>query len=218
LIYNNKKNIFYKLKKSCLSEWLKYTRHSFLNDLISNRLPVIKFKKYLLQDYLFLQEFLKILSLSSFNSTNYVHMNRSIDFMISIKNELKLHIKFCKKWNISANQLKKVKVLKPNKAYTDFVLNVGKNGNNLDLFICLAPCIIGYGEIGFRLSKIRNWKKSKYKEWIATYSSKEYQAVAKENINHLDILYKMEKKKNFKKLLKLFRKATILEKKFWNMI
>ena len=201
-----------------MSEWLKYTEHNFLNNLTANKLPVAKFKKYLLQDYLFLHEFLKILSLSSYNSTDYLHMNRSIDFMISIKNELKLHIKFCKKWNISLNQLKKFKSLKPNKAYTDFVLNVGKNGNNLDLFVCLAPCIIGYGEIGFRLSKIKNWKKSKYKEWIATYSSKEYQLVAKENINYLDFLFKVEKKKNFKKLLILFKKATILEKNFWNMI
>ena len=88
---------------------------------MSNKLSVDKFKKYLLQDYLFLHEFLKILSLSSFKSMNYAHMNRSIDFIISIKNELKLHVKFCKKWNISLNQLKRVKALKPNKAYTNFV-------------------------------------------------------------------------------------------------
>ena len=100
---------------------------------------------------------LKILSLSSFNSSDYVHMNRSIDFIISIKNELKLHIRFCKKWNISLNRLQRVKPLKPNKAYTNFVLKVGKNGSNLDLFVSLAPCIIGYGEIGSRLSKNKNW-------------------------------------------------------------
>lgn len=103
---------------------------------------------------------LKILSLSSFNSSDYVHMNRSIDFIISIKNELKLHIRFCKKWNISLNRLQRVKPLKPNKAYTNFVLKVGKNGSNLDLFVSLAPCIIGYGEIGSRLSKNKNWKKA----------------------------------------------------------
>ena len=185
---------------------------------MSNKLSVDKFKKYLLQDYLFLHEFLKILSLSSFKSMNYAHMNRSIDFIISIKNELKLHVKFCKKWNISLNQLKRVKALKPNKAYTNFVLNVGKKGSNLELFVCLAPCIIGYGEIGLRLSRTKNWKKSKFKKWIEAYSSKEYQSVAKENINYLDILYKLENQKNFKKISKLFKKATLLERNFWNMI
>ena len=54
-------------------------------------------------------------------------------------------------------------------------LGVGKNGDNLDIFSCLSVCIIGYGEIGFNLSKIKNWKKSKYSSWIKMYSSKEYQ-------------------------------------------
>ena len=50
-------------------------------------------------------------------------------------------------------------------------------------------CIIGYGEIGYKLSKITNWKKSKYSSWIAMYSSNEYQKVAKENIEYLEILF-----------------------------
>ena len=40
-----------------------------------------------------------------------------------------------------------------------YVLSVGKNGDNLDIFSCLSVCIIGYGEIGFNLSKIKNWEK-----------------------------------------------------------
>jgi len=137
--------------------------------------------------------------------------------MISIKNELKLHIKFCKKWKIPLYKLKKVKYLKSNRAYTDYVLRVGSKGSILDLFVCLAPCIIGYGEIGFRLSKFKDWKKSKYREWIALYSSKEYQSVAKNNIDYLDQLFKNEKKINYTKLRNYFKKATILEKNFWNM-
>jgi len=47
------------------------------------------------------------------------------------------------------------------------------------------------------------------------YSSKEYQQIAKENINHLDILFKNNKNKNLTKLKKNFKKSTILEKNFW---
>ncbi|MDB9923829.1 hypothetical protein OAC96_06410, partial [Candidatus Pelagibacter sp.] len=75
--------------------------------------------------------------------------------------------------------------------------------------------IIGYGEIGFNLSKVKDWKKSKYKSWIKMYSSKEYQQVAKENINYLDILFKKNKNINTNKIIKNFKKSTILEKKFW---
>jgi thiaminase len=79
----------------------------------------------------------------------------------------------------------------------------------------LSPCIIGYGEIGYKLTKIKNWQKSKYCSWIKMYSSEEYQKIAKENIIYLDILFKKNRNKNFSKLKNNFKKSTLLERKFW---
>ena len=214
-IYNNKKTYFYKLKNSCNKDWSEYTNHKFLSDLVNNKLPDRNFKNYLVQDYVFLQQFLKILALSVCKSNSFEEINRSVNFIKGIDLEIKLHTSYCKKWKISLKSLNNIKVESANSAYTDHVLSVGKNGNNLDIFSCLAPCIIGYGEVGFKLSKIKNWKKSKYSSWIKMYSSKEYQQVAKDNIDYLDILFKKNKNKNMNKLEKNFKKSTILEKKFW---
>ena len=214
-IYNNKKTYFYKLKSSCNKEWSEYTDHKFLSDLVSNKLPDKNFKKYLVQDYIFLQQFLKILALSVYKAKSFEEINRSVNFIKGIDHEIKLHISYCKKWKISLRSLSNIKVERANSAYTDHVLSVGKNGNNLDIFSSLSPCIIGYGEIGFKLSKIKNWKKSKYSSWIKMYSSKEYQQVAKDNIDYLDILFKSSKNKNLNKLKSNFKKSTILERNFW---
>jgi len=214
-IYNNKKTFFFKLKNNCRKEWSEYTDHKFLSDLVNNKLPNKNFKKYLMQDYIFLQQFLKILALSIYKSESFKEINRSVNFIKGIDHEIKLHVSYCKKWKVSLRLLDNIKVEKANSAYTNHVLSVGKNGNNLDIFSCLSPCIIGYGEIGLRLSKIKDWKKSKYSSWIKMYSSKEYQQIAKENINHLDILFKNNKNKNLTKLKKNFKKSTILERNFW---
>ena len=214
-IYNNKKTYFYKLKSSCNKEWSEYTDHKFLSDLVNNKLPYKNFRKYLIQDYVFLQQFLKILALSIYKSNSFEEINKSVNFIKGIDHEIKLHTSYCKKWKISLNTLSNIKVERANSAYTDHILRVGKNGNNLDIFTGLAPCIIGYGEIGFKLSKIKNWKKSKYSSWIKMYSSKEYQQIAKDNINYLNILFKNNKDKNLSKLKKNFKKSTILEKNFW---
>jgi len=214
-IYNNKKNYFYKLKSSCNKEWSEYTDHKFLSDLVSNKLSDKNFKKYLVQDYIFLQQFLKILALSVYKSESFKEINRSVNFIKGIDHEIKLHISYCKKWKIPLRSLSNIKVESANSAYTEHVLSVGKNGNNLDIFSSLSPCIIGYGEIGFKLSKIKNWKKSKYSSWIKMYSSKEYQQVAKDNIDYLDILFKNSKNKNLSKLKSHFKKSTILERNFW---
>ena len=214
-IYNNKKTYFYRLKSSCNKEWSEYTNHKFLSDLVNNKLPDRNFKKYLIQDYVFLHQFLKILSLSVYKSNSFDEISRSVNFIKGIDYEIKLHVNYCKKWKIPLSSLNDIKVEKDNSAYTDHVLSVGKNGNNLDIFSCLSPCIIGYGEIGFNLSKIKNWKKGKYSSWIKMYSSKEYQQVAKDNIDYLDILFKNNKDKNLTKIKKNFKKSTILERNFW---
>jgi len=214
-IYNNKKTFFYKLKDSCKKEWSEYTNHKFLFDLVSNKLSDKNFKNYLIQDYVFLQQFLKILALSVYKSKSFEEINRSVNFIKGIDHEIKLHINYCKKWKISIKSLNNIVVNKANSAYTDHVLGVGKNGDNLDIFSCLSVCIIGYGEIGFNLSKIKNWKKSKYNSWIKMYSSKEYQQVAKENIEYLDILLKNNKGKKLNTLKRKFKKSTILERNFW---
>ena len=197
-IYNNKKTFFYKLKSSCKREWSEYTNHKFLSDLVSNKLPDKNFKNYLVQDYVFLQQFLKILALSVYKSKSFEEINRSVNFIKGIDHEIKVHINYCKKWKIPLKSLNKIVVEKANSSYTDHVLNVGKNGDNLDIFSSLSVCIIGYGEIGFNLSKIKNWKKSKYSSWIKMYSSKEYQQIAKDNIDNLDILLKNNKNINLK--------------------
>ena len=214
-IYNNKKTLFYKLKSSCKKEWSEYINHKFLIDLVHNKLTNRNFKKYLIQDYIFLQQFLKILALSVYKSKSFDEINKSVNFIKGIDHEIKLHINYCKKWKIPIKSLDKTVVEKDNEAYTNYVLSVGKNGNNLDIYSCLSPCIIGYGEIGFKLSKIKDWKKSKYSSWIKMYSSREYQQIARDNINYLDILFKKNNKEDLNKLKKNFKKSTILERNFW---
>ena len=216
-LYNNKKNLFYKLKENSIKSWKKYTEHSFIRELGNGSLKPSVFKEYLIQDYIFLQRFIKILALSAYKAKSVDDMNRSIDFIIAIKNELKLHIYYCRKFGISKNKILKAKERKENKTYTNYVMKIGLKKSNLELFIALSPCVIGYGEIGRNLKKSKNWKKSKYYSWIKMYSSQEYQNVAKDNINYLDRLYKINKKQNIKSLIKIFKKATELEANFWQM-
>ena len=181
-------------------------------------MPLKAFKKYLIQDYFFLIKFIKILALGCVKSQNNNDLMRCIDFIFAIKNELRLHVLYCKKWKISQKTLLKTPELIETKKYTNYVMAVGNKGDILDLFTALSPCIIGYGEIGYELKK-KKLHKNSYNSWIDTYASKEYQDVAKENILYLDSLFsKIKNKKNkLKKLKKIFKKATELESDFWSM-
>ena len=215
-MYNNKNTIFFRLKSKSIKEWNSYINHNFVKKLSDGSLSDKSFKNYLLQDYIFLQRFMKILSVAAFRSKTIDDMHRSIDFIIGIKHEIKLHINYCKRFNLSRNKVLRTKEKKANQNYTNYVMTIGLNKSLLELFIALSPCIIGYGEIGYNLSRKKNWKKSKYSSWIKMYASKEYQSLAKSNIRYLDQLNKREKIE-FNTMLKVFKKASVLESEFWQM-
>ena len=169
-MYNNKNTIFFRLKSKSIKEWNSYINHNFVKKLSDGSLSDKSFKDYLLQDYIFLQRFIKILSIAAFRSKTIDDMHRAIDFIIGIKHEIKLHINYCKRFNLSKNKVLRTKEKKANQNYTNYVMTVGLNKSLLELFIALSPCIIGYGEIGYNLSKNKNWKKSKYSSWIKMLS------------------------------------------------
>jgi thiaminase/transcriptional activator TenA len=135
---------------------------------------------------------------------------------------MELHIKLCGSYNISKNDLESANEENENIAYTRYVLELGYSGDFLDLLSALAPCVLGYGEIGMN-GKNFKIKTPMYKKWIDTYSSDEYQDVCKNVANLIDQAFLLRLGSDYvntykwNKVNKIFNKATLLEIDFWNM-
>ena len=63
----------------------------------------------------------------------------------------------------------------PNIAYTRYVLDVGLNGDFLDLICALVPCPLGYGQVGHNFAKVSIDQENIYHSWIKNYSDNVYQ-------------------------------------------
>ena len=136
--------------------------------------------------------------------------------------EMELHITLCANDGISKSDLENADEENANIAYTRYVLELGYSGDFLDLLSALAPCVLGYGEIGLNCQN-SNPKTLMYKKWIETYSSIEYQDVCKNVSGLIDKAFLLRLGTNFentykwKKVNQIFKKATRLEVDFWNM-
>ena len=211
------------LKKEFIKEWSLYTNHRFIKKLSNNTLEKKVFINYLIQDYLFLNQFSKAWALAIVKADSLNEMKLSAKTVNEIVNfEMKLHEKICTSYGITKKKLQNAEEKNKNIAYTRYVLERGYSGDFLDLITALVPCIIGYGEIG---NNIKNNKPSNkmYKKWIATYSGIEYQNIAK-NVGRLfDESVKVRLGKQFvktykwKKIEGIFKTATLLEIDFWEM-
>ena len=215
--------VFNLLKEKNLKNWLLYTKHDFVSLLSSDSLEEKCFLNYLIQDYLFLIQFSKAWSLAVLKSDTLEEMKIAANTVNDLINfEMELHIKLCGSYNISKNDLESANEENENIAYTRYVLELGYSGDFLDLLSALAPCVLGYGEIGMNGKNLKI-KTPMYQKWSDTYASDEYQDVCKNVANLIDQAFLLRLGSDYvntykwNNVNKIFNKATLLEIDFWNM-
>ena len=213
-------DIFDRLKAAAADDWSAYVDHDFVRQLGSGVLPETAFRTYLVQDYLFLIQFARAYALATYKSRTLDDMKAAQGGLASILGEMELHVKLCGRWGLSPADIEAAPELQATVAYTRFVLDCGAAGDLLDLHVALAPCVIGYAEIGRKLAP--NGADAlgvhPYREWIGEYAGQVYQDIAAHARRHLDDLAaRAMTERRFAELAKLFAQASRLEADFWQM-
>jgi hypothetical protein len=80
--------------------WKQYTEHAFVQQMGDGTLPVENFKYYMIQDYLFLVQFSRATALSAYKSSSLKDIGRSVQQVVTLQEEIKLHIAFCKEYGL----------------------------------------------------------------------------------------------------------------------
>ncbi len=159
------------------NDWDAYTRHAFVEGLADGSLPRESFLFYLRQDYVFLTHFSRAWALAAAKAGRMDEMRACAGTLHAlVHHEMPLHIRICAGEGITEADLEATREAPENLAYTRYVLDSGYSGDFLDLMAALAPCVLGYGEIGARLKGAGG----PYRDWIETYGGAEYQDLCRE--------------------------------------
>lgn len=203
-------------------DWATYTRHAFVEALRDGSLPREAFLHYLRQDYVFLLHFSRAWGLAVAKAATLAEMQAaSATVHALLHHEMALHVEICTASGIDVAALEATAERPENMAYTRFVLEAGYSGDLLDLLAALAPCVLGYGEIGARLAAGDHAET--YAQWIATYGGDDYQAVCQETGALIDgaLTHRLgpgyADLPRFRQLSDVFARATTLEVGFWDM-
>lgn len=68
-------------------------------------LPVENFKYYMIQDYLFLVQFSRATALSAYKSSSLKDIGRSVQQVVTLQEEIKLHINFCSEYGLEEEDI-----------------------------------------------------------------------------------------------------------------
>src|SRR5438132_12859046 len=213
--------LFPRLVRASEQAWAAYTRHEFVLRLAAGDLPEASFRRYLVQDYLFLLHFARAWGLAVYKSDTLGEMRRAQRLVAATLDvEIGLHIDYCRGWGLSEAVMAREPEAAATIAYTRFVLDRGAAGDRLDLEVALAPCIVGYAVIAAeRMADPETLiEQNRYREWLEMYAGAEYQGLAREAEAALDDQFtRRGGEGRFASLEANFSLAARLEAGFWQM-
>ncbi|KAH7552562.1 hypothetical protein BM1_08513 [Bipolaris maydis] len=199
--------------------WKEYTEHEFVQMMGDGTLPLEKFMYYLVQDYQFLVQFARATALAAYKSSNLNDIGRSVQQVVTLQEEIQLHIDFCKEYGLSEADIISKEEDQATTAYTRYVLDIGMSQDFLALQIALLPCLLGYGIIAKRLYEDPNTVRtgSRYWKWIEQYVADEYRGAMARGSELVEKHAAGLSPSRVEELAKVFVHATKMERGFWDM-
>ncbi len=213
---------FEALKRRSAEEWEAFTRHEFVRRLGDGTLPRACYLHYLRQDYVFLIHFSRAWAFAAVKAESIDEIKLAATILNGLINhEMELHVETCAGEGIAEPELAATAEELENLAYTRFALDAGLSGDFLDIMLALAPCVLGYGEVGLRLAA--GGSSDTYRSWIETYAGDEYQELCRDLGEAMDAALvsrlgaDFETLPRWRSLAERFAAATRLEASFWQM-
>lgn len=200
--------------------WKSYLNHPFVNEIGEGTLPKEKFKRYLIQDYLYLKEFSKVFAMGIVKSETIKEMkffNRTAKG--SMEDEAAIHIDYMKKLGIPPVEAEKCSLEMVSSSYTSYMQAVALTGGVKEIVMATLPCNWSYNYIGHYLYETYkdNLEGNYYKDWIEMYADNEFDEVLKEWLEYTNHICKNLSEEEIKKLTEIFIKSSLYELDFWNM-
>ena len=203
------------LRHNCPS-WDDYIQHDFVKQLAAGTLASDSFRHYLVQDYLYLIHYTRVMALSVYKSDTLAQMRvgqAGINAMLDM--EIGMYLDFCRQWSIPLEQVENAPEYAMTIAYSRYILDAAMSGSLAELYAAIAPCLMGYGEIGKRIKEQGFITGNPYQPWLDVFSSDDFQAITAQNEAQINTLLADASPAQANKFQRLFNTATRMEVNFW---
>lgn len=148
--------------------------HPFVQGIADGTLPKQTFAYYVGQDAFFLEAFARAYSIAAAKAPTWQSFNVFHDLAAGVLAELKLHQSYAQAWNVDLAQ---VQPGTATRQYTDFLLATAWSQPIGVTAVAMSPCMRLYAYLGQQLAQ-GGIPDHVYKDWIATYSSDEFEPLA----------------------------------------
>lgn len=149
--------------------------HPFVRNLHTGKLPRQHFQNYIAQDAYFLDAFARAYALALAHSSDSQGLRDFFELLAGVLEELRLHEGYAAQWGV---QLATVTPAQATLAYTDFLLATASLCSIGETCAAMVPCMRLYAFLGQRLATDGLADEHPYIEWVRTYASSDFAALA----------------------------------------
>lgn len=198
--------------------WDGYNKHPFVCELSSGKLPIEKFRFYMIQDHLYLMEYAKLFAIGLVKSHSEKDLRMFASLITAtIDTENAVHREYLKRLGITREMIDSSKMGIVNESYTNYMLSVGFKDGLAEIATAVLSCSWSYKYIGDYVKITGNLENNPYIEWIDEYSSAEYSSANDEIINFIDAVTENYTEKQIKYLEEIMINCSRYEAMFWDM-
>lgn len=200
--------------------WPRYLCHPFLTEMADGTLPLEKFRYYMVQDYLYLRDYTKILAAILQKADTFEQIRfLSGEIESTIGETYRTHIPYMQRLGITEAEVRKAKPHLDNCAYSHYMLCEAQNGDVLTGLVALLNCSWSYAYIAEEMVKRypQALQKEPYGAWFAGYLSEDYRKANQAFIDRIDALAASITPETADRLYALFENCCLFDLRFWDM-
>lgn len=200
--------------------WDAYNSHPFVKGIEKGTLDKEKFRYYILQDYLYLEEYAKVFAIGVAKATSLDTIRLFAGYInVLTDGEMDIHRGYMGTLGITQEELDNMPRSLDNLSYTSYMLRVAYEETEVEILAAILSCAYSYEVIAKRI--VENNPESIhhpfYGEWVQGYASAEYAHENEALMKHLDDLTANYTEKQIKHLEDIFVACSRYEDMFWEM-
>ncbi len=192
--------------------WGRILAHPFVVELYGGSLPLEKFRYYLLQDYNYLVNFAKALSLAAAKAPDVSLMKTALELAYgTVTGEMANYETLLGEVGLTLRDAEAAEPNRVNRAYMSYLKSVCALEDFYSCMAAVLPCFWSYMEIAeAHRDKLEGNPVAVYRRWASVYLSPEYRALVERLRAVLD-----RSGRRPDELWPYFREASLYELEFW---
>lgn len=208
-----------KLLSATAEIWKAYNEHPFVLGIQNGTLDKDKFRYYMIQDYLYLEDYAKTFAVGVAKAKSLKTANLFAKYIPVMNGELNVHDGYLARLGVTQEEVDSTPRSLDNLSYTSYMLRVAYDEGEAEILTAILSCAYSYEIIAKNIVKNRpsSVNDEFYGEWIKGYASDSYAA---ENVILLDTLNCLTEnytEKQIQHLIDIFAACSRYELAFWEM-